>query len=208
MNARPRLFVALEGIDGCGKTTLAAGLTGRLRAAGRIVLITGEHTGGPIGRRIERMLHGAEPMVSPYELQRLFVLDRREHLEHVIEPALEAGIIVFADRFWLSTLAYGMLTRDAETFITVHQEVLGERFRRPDVTLLADIPAETAMERLGNMSRDLTFFEKRDKLEKIRENYLTLAKRPDVGRVEIIDGAMGKDSILGAAAKILVPYLA
>ncbi|RJQ36891.1 dTMP kinase [Candidatus Parcubacteria bacterium] len=199
-------FIAFEGIDGSGKSTAIAGLVKHLHSRGIAALVTEEHTGGPIGRRIERMLHGQEPMVEPRELQRLFVLDRKDHMVNIIEPALEERMIVITDRFWFSTLAYGMLTGALEEFIALHETILGPGFRKPDLTLLLDIPASVAMERIGHNRTDRTWFEKTEKLERIRANYLQLAAA-GLAPVEIIDAAAPPETVVQAIVELIEPAL-
>lgn len=203
MSREPGLFVAFEGIDGCGKSTTLQSLAADFRRSGQRITVTHEPTDGPIGKRIYDILYGRQPMIPPLDLQRLYIEDRREHIAAVIEPALDRDDLVFCDRYWLSTIAYGMLSAEADTFIAMHREILGEHFLKPEVTLLFDLPATSAMERLGGRSGDLDFFEKVEKQERIRENYLALVKRADVGRVETINGAVQRDGVLQAAAEII-----
>ena len=98
-------LLALEGIDGSGKSTAAAGIASALRAEGEDVAATREPTDGPWGRRIRAMAASAE-VVAPEEELRWFVADRREHVAAVLRPALEAGRVVVTDRYFLSTVAY------------------------------------------------------------------------------------------------------
>ena len=98
-------LVALEGLDGCGKTTQAARIAEALRARGRDVVQTREPSEGPIGRKIRELARAGERVPAERELQ-LFTDDRREHVAQVIEPALAAGRWVITDRYFLSTVAY------------------------------------------------------------------------------------------------------
>ena len=156
-------FIAFEGIDGSGKSTVAELIAGRLRSEGYDVLVTHEPTREKFGRHIYEILSSKDHVVTPFELQRLYVLDRKEHVHTVIRPALLRGQIVIGDRYWLSTLAYGMLSGLAENLIQLHEEIFQGDFLKPDMTFIFDISADTALERLKNISKGKDYFEKVDK---------------------------------------------
>jgi dTMP kinase len=99
------VLVALEGLDGCGKSTQLPHLAAALAALGHDVVATREPSDGPIGQRIRAMARSGEP-VAPAEELRWFQDDRREHVARVIGPALAAGRWVLTDRYFLSTVAY------------------------------------------------------------------------------------------------------
>ena len=86
-------LIALEGLDGCGKSTQQGRIAAALRADRYTVIETREPTDGPWGRRIREMARGAAP-VAPEEELRWFVEDRARHVAETIEPALQAGRIV------------------------------------------------------------------------------------------------------------------
>jgi dTMP kinase len=136
-------LVALEGLDGCGKTTQAARLAAALRARGHEVVLTREPTDGPFGRRIRSLAKSADPLTAAQERE-LFTEDRREHVARVIEPALAAGRWVLTDRYFLSTVAY-QGARGLEW-----REILRsseDEFPVPDVVLLFELPAAEGLAR-------------------------------------------------------------
>src|SRR5688572_15418123 len=98
-------LIALEGLDGCGKTTQAARIAEALHARGRDIVQTREPSEGPMGRKIRELARAGERVPAERELQ-LFTDDRRDHVAQVIEPALAAGRWVITDRYYLSTVAY------------------------------------------------------------------------------------------------------
>src|SRR5262245_41663250 len=98
------ILVAVEGIDGAGKSTLADWLVARLYAHGFDVLRTREPTGGPWGQKLRASM--TQGRLSPKEELRAFVEDRREHVEQEIRPALADGRVVVIDRYYFSTAAY------------------------------------------------------------------------------------------------------
>jgi dTMP kinase len=137
-------LIALEGIDGCGKSTQAARLVDALRADGHDVVATREPTDGATGRRIRTMARSGK-RVPAFEELGWFFDDRREHVATVIEPALAAGRTVLTDRYFLSTVAYqgarGLDWRE----ILARSEA---EFPLPDVALLFELPAADGLARV------------------------------------------------------------
>lgn len=168
-------FIAFEGIDGSGKSTAAVAIAAYIKSLGREVLITHEPTKGPIGQKIYDILYHRSPMVPPFDLQKLYIEDRKQHVDEVILPALNSGKVVIADRYWFSTLAHGMLSDSVEKLIELHNEIFEQRFKMPDITFIFDLPAEIAISRLKIINKGADFFEKIEKLTPIRENFLKLA---------------------------------
>lgn len=134
------LFIVLEGPDGAGKSTQAALLVNALRAAGRSVLHTAEPMASPVGRLIREAMGAGRTANLPY----LFAADRAEHLSEVVEPALAQGVDVVCDRYIPSSIAYQSL----DGADPGHVLRLNAMFRRPDLTLLLDLPADVATARL------------------------------------------------------------
>lgn len=200
-------FIAFEGLDGSGKSTVFSHLARRLEAEKIPHGFTHEPTEGAIGKKIYDILYGRAAMVSGRELQRLYIEDRKEHIETFIEPALKNGMLVLCDRYWLSTLAYGMLTEPKEVFIELHRKILGNNFLLPDFTILLDLPASLAMERLGKSSRSLDFFEKVGKQERIRSHYLELASSAIDPNVAIIDAALEPSAVAESVWESLKSHL-
>jgi dTMP kinase len=136
-------LIALEGLDGCGKSTQAERLASALRADGHEVVQTREPTDGPIGRRIRAKARSGE-RGAPFEELGWFFEDRRAHVDEVIEPALAAGRWVITDRYFLSTVAYqgarGLDWRE----ILARSEA---EFPLPDTALLFALPAEVGLAR-------------------------------------------------------------
>ena len=101
MPARGRL-IALEGIDGCGKSTQARALADALGAR-----LTFEPGATPLGARLRQLLLAPDaPSPSPRAEALLMAADRAEHVARVLEPALAAGEWVVSDRYAASTIAY------------------------------------------------------------------------------------------------------
>lgn len=166
-------FIVFEGIDGCGKSTQAELLAKFLEERGEKVLFTREHTRDlAAGKLIEEVVN-KKVTLPPDALQMLFVVDRLDHTQKVIKPALDEGKTVICDRYFWSTIAYSNLIGKMDYFYRIQKKVV----LIPEMVVLVDIDPDLAMERMGKRGKDLTIFEKIEKLKKIREGYKWLAKR-------------------------------
>lgn len=99
-------FIALEGVDGCGKSTQTALLAAALRAAGHTVVETREPGGTALGEAVRGIVLDSGGDMSPVTEALLFAASRAQHVAEVIRPALAAGAWVVSDRFVDSSLAY------------------------------------------------------------------------------------------------------
>ncbi len=163
-------LIAFEGCDGSGlstQTTLAAEW---LRGKGYDVFKTKEPTDSFIGKTIRSILK-KEIKTGQEALQLLFCADRAHHLESEILPAMENGSIVLTDRYVMSTLAFGSLDADAGWL-----EKLNEKFPKPDLTIIIDVPENVSIERIVRSRPKTELFEETKKLKIIRENYRRLSK--------------------------------
>ena len=170
-------FVAFEGMDGSGNTTQSRLLADFLRSEGVAVVLTKEPTEGFVGKSIRAVLQ-KRATATPLELQQMFVADRREHMGNTVDPALNSGKVVITDRYMFSTLAYGGIDVDMEKL-----RAMNSAFRVPDMTFLIDVQPEVAMDRVhsrlahsGKRKEDAELFEEIRKLERVRANYLKVAK--------------------------------
>jgi dTMP kinase len=103
-------YIALEGIEGAGKSTVAAAIVTRLRSGGHRVLQVREPGGTAAGEAIRSvLLHGSE--LEPWTEALLFAAQRAQLAAEVIRPALESGIWVVSDRTAFSSLAYQGVAR-------------------------------------------------------------------------------------------------
>ncbi len=149
------LFIALEGVDGAGTTTHTRLLADRLGARGLPVHTTGEPSDGPIGVTIRQILggrlvvpglQGARPPCWT-TMALLFAADRTDHVEAEIVPNLMDGVTVITDRYVHSSVAYQSLSADSEGGAIEWVRTINQHARRPDLTIVLDIDAETAKSR-------------------------------------------------------------
>ena len=172
------VLVNLEGIDGCGKSTQSKLLLKKLEGEGEKVIILKEPTKRPHGQKLWDVLHGKRKATNE-EILELFVLDRIQHVEEKIQPALDDGTVILMDRYYYSSMAYQVAGGiDVEEIREKHVFA-----PRPDVVLIFDLPVSVALERVKGHS-DADEFEKEEHLEKVREAYLDLENDP---LVRIVD---------------------
>ena len=182
------VLVNLEGIDGCGKSTQSKLLLEKLEGKGEKVIILKEPTKRPHGQKLWDVLHGKRK-ASNEEILELFVLDRKQHVEEKIQPALDDGTVVLMDRYYYSSMAYQVAGGiDVEEIREKHVFA-----PRPDVVLIFDLPVSVALERVKGHS-DADEFEKEEHLEKVREAYLDLENDP---LVRIVDATGTPEEIFG-----------
>ena len=202
----PRLpFITFEGSEGCGKTTQAQKLAERLAGSGVTHLVTREPGGTPIGETIRELLQFAphNSRMTPETELFLFEASRSQLVREIINPALERGICVIADRFFDSTTVYqgAARTLDRELIERLNTFAVGDCI--PDVTFVLDVDAATAKSRMqGPRKTDRMEQQPAEFYERVREGYRALAKR-EPSRVVLIDGSRTTDEIENEIWKIL-----
>lgn len=172
------MFIVFEGGEGAGKTLQTSLLANALKKRKKKILITKEP-------RKEMVKHIFKDGLSPMTELFLFLADRVEHVEKIVKPALNKGIIVISDRYYLSTLAYQGYGRgiDIPLIERLNKEATGGIF--PQIIFFLDIPPKRGLLRTKMADRiekeDISFH------ERVREGYLVFAKK-EPERIQIIDG--------------------
>ncbi|MBY6116199.1 dTMP kinase [Mameliella alba] len=202
----PGLFISFEGIDGSGKSTQARGLCDSLRAKGLDPVLTREPGGSPGAEEIRALVLQGDPDRWSAETELLlFTAARRDHLERVILPALEAGRIVICDRFADSTRMYqgrGGLRAKVDD---LHRLMIGVE---PDLTLLVDMPAEAGLSRAKARATVEERFEDfgLSLQQQMRDGFLALAHE-DPERFRVIDGNRDIDAVAADIRAVIAPHL-
>ena len=139
------VLIALEGIDGAGKTTQAQLLKDFLRQKGFEVVCFKEPTPGPWGRKIAEIARWGRKGISAQEEMELFLRDREEDVRDNILPALRENKIVIMDRYYYSSIAYqGALGLDPNEI----KEINEQRFPKPDLVFILTIPPAEGIKRI------------------------------------------------------------
>lgn len=179
------LFITFEGADGCGKSTQLSILAEYLKNKGFDVIITREPGAKGLGEKIREILLNYDGEVSDRCESFLFLADRAQHIDTIINPAIEQGKIVLCDRHTDSSVAYQGYGRGLDIARINTLNDLATNGRKPDLTLVFDIDVETSMSRVGEQkdrmeSAGIEFF------NRVRNGYLEIAKK-EPERVKILD---------------------
>jgi dTMP kinase len=185
-------LITFEGIDGSGKSSQISSLAESLRKLGRRVLTLREPGGTSIGEAIRLILLDRQNRGMSVETELLlFEAARAQLVREVIQPALQAGTWVICDRFYDSSLAYQGYGRgvDLETVARMNEFAVGGR--RPDLTILLDLPAESAVRRLSGRAdkADRLDGESAAFMQRIRQGYLEMAAQSN-GRIQVLDAGL------------------
>jgi len=196
------LFLSFEGGEGLGKSLQAARLGDALRARGRDVMLTREPGGTAAGERIrDIVLHAREAPLSAEAQALLFNAARAQLVRDVIRPALAAGKIVIADRYFDSTLAYQGYANgaDLDGLRALTRFAVGVTV--PTRTFLIDAPVNVVLARLADRGGQWDRFHGTDRAfyERVRNGYLALAAA-EPARFVVVNGDRSADLI---AADIL-----
>lgn len=204
-------FITFEGIDGSGKSTQLRLLANFLKQSGCEVVLTREPGGTPVGTRLRAALLDAQEEVDPLTELLVFAADRAQHVRTVLRPALEAGRVVFSDRYADATAAYQGAGRGFPPELIAEIIELATEGLRPDLTLLFDLPVDKSTSRTGHRSNGK---QKGDRLDaetadfhvRVRDAYLRLA-HAEPQRVKIIETDQPVESTHERVKEIVIPFL-
>lgn len=208
--AKKGTFIALEGIDGSGKSTQVRLLADRLRKLQIPFYTTMEPTDSPIGSMIRQVLTG-RMQADPKVIAALFVADRLDHLLNEVNgiaAKVEQGICVIMDRYYFSSYAYQRV--DVPLDWLIQANALSTGILRPAVHIFIDIDPDVAMERIVKNRFAKELFEERDRLVQVQKNYQEAFERlKSTEQVTVIDGNRSQEAVAqdvwNAAARYLLP---
>ncbi len=173
-------FISLEGGEGAGKSTQGRRLAERLGADGREVVLTREPGGSAGAEAIRSLLvEGEADRWSAVSETLLMYAARRDHIERLIEPALERGAWVICDRFLDSTRAYQGAAGGAPTALIEALELDVVGAVTPDLTLILDMPVEAGLARAAGRAGGEGRFESKGHSfhTRLRQAFLDIAAR-------------------------------
>ena len=179
-------FICIEGLDASGKTTHAHRLVRSLLERGYDALYTTEPSSGQIGKFVRTYILQRKKRIPTVMEALLFAVDRIDHVERIIKPAIEEeGKIVVSDRYLYSSLAYQGATGLNLNWI----EEINKFAISPDLAIYIDVPPEVVIKRL---KRKKSVMENLQTQRKVREVYLRLVKDR---RLVLIDGNRAKHKV-------------
>ncbi len=202
-------FITFEGIEGAGKTTLIQGVTAWLQKAGVSVRTTREPGGCPLGEWVRQtVLH--DPALNPGPQAELLLMyaARIQHVQEVIQPALEQGQWVLCDRFHDASHAYQGHGRELgqEPLDWLDQWLL--QAHKPHRTFLLDLPVEEGRGRVRARQAGEDKMEQQDQafFQRVRAGYLQQAAR-EPERIVVLDARQTPQALLQQVQESLQPWL-
>ena len=200
------MFIAVEGIDGSGKSTTIREIKRYLESKGEAVYLTAEPTTLATGKIVRNFLsetNSDTPLIHEM-LALAFAADRINHLREEIWPALRKKQTVITDRYFFSSVAYQSLNVSYEWVKGIN------RFATlPDVLVFIDVSVDKAVERLTKFRTSTEIYEKRDLLQQIDRNYREVIKEFE-GNLKVIylNGNLDIDKIYGDVEEKFAPLFA
>jgi dTMP kinase len=172
MRAVKGKLIAIEGIDGAGKTAIARHIYGFLTNRGYRCSLLKEPSDSVYGKIIRNLNVPIDPKIEFM----LFLKDREIDVKDRILPALRKGLIVIMDRYYYSNIAYQSARGLNADWIKKLNEKIAPK---PDLVILLDLSAEKAMERIKRR-KERSVFEELEFLKRVREKFLEIADEKTV----------------------------
>ena len=199
-------FIALEGIDGSGKSSQIGPLVRRLEGLGLSCRADREPTGGPVGSLIRQIFTG-RVSADNRVIAALYAADRLDHLVNQVDglcSAIDQGITVVSDRYYFSSYAYHSVDVDMDWVIGANS--LSADLLRPTLTVFLDVPVETALDRIHKNRAVEEIFDQEDRLRKTRALYFQAFDRlKDVERVAVVDGSGTQEQVAQRIWSVVSP---
>jgi dTMP kinase len=201
------ILIAIEGIDGSGKSSLAKNLYQELLNQKYAVLLTKEPGGTPLGLQLRTIVQEKKVAVCPKAEFMLFATDRAQHFHELIIPALTENKIIISDRMADSSLVYQGYGRglDKDAINAVNNFVMNGI--KPHITIYVKVPLSVATERIMKRNIALTSFEKEkeDFVAKLAYGFDQLYKNRE--DVIIVDGNQTQEQVLQETLAKLLPWI-
>jgi dTMP kinase len=191
------IFICIEGLDGSGKTTHTHRIVRNLQKKGFDAVYTTEPSQGELGKFIRASVLQGKKRVPRVVEALLFAVDRVEHLEKMVKPALDEGKIVVSDRCVYSSLAYqGAAGLDLEWIEEINRMALP-----PDLAVYIDVPPEVVVERIR---RKKSVMERLETQRRVKEVYM---KYVENGKLVAVDGDKRKGEVTRNILMVILDFL-
>lgn len=199
------LFITFEGADGCGKTTQLNLLKDYFEKVGKDVVLTREPGAKGLGEHVRKILLNYDGVVSDRCESFLFLADRAQNVDVIVNPAINEGKIVLCDRHTDSTVAYQGYGRGLDINEINMLNNLATGGMKPDLTLVFDVDIETSMQRVGN-EKDRMEQSGNEFFNRVRYGYLKIAEQ-EPNRVKVIDSTQSIEDVHEDVIKIINSYM-
>ncbi len=191
------VFICIEGLDGSGKTTHAHRLVRNLQKLGYDAVYTTEPSRGEIGKFIRASVLQGEKRLPRVVEAFLFALDRVDHLDKMVKPALKEGKIVISDRYVYSSLAYqGAAGLDIKWIEGINRLAI-----LPDLAIYIDVSPEVAVKRIR---RNKSVMETLETQRRVQEVYMKFVKKE---KLVPLDGDRKKSEVEANVLKMVLDFL-
>jgi dTMP kinase len=195
------VLIAIEGIDGAGKTTQVHRIKDYFSLKGFNCVTFKEPTDGQYGQEIRKLAQFGRN-ISPLEEMNLFLKDRIENKEKNILPALEKNSLVILDRYYFSSVAYqGPLGIDKELILRENEKIAV----KPDLVIILDCAVQLGLSRIKvNRGETPNHFEKESFLEEAR----TIFKEMHSSYIQVIDSSSDEEQVFDHVRNIVQTMIA
>ena len=198
------ILVAIEGIDGTGKTTQTIKLRDYFIQKGVPTVSFKEPTDGKFGQEIKRLSKYGRDTVTPQEEFEIFLQDRIEDCNNNITPSLEHKKLVLMDRYYFSNIAYQSVLGLSSDYIEQRNKEIAPP---PDLVIILDVAAKISLSRILHFRKEQhNHFEREDYLDKVREAFRGMKH----SYIQIVDGSPDEDTVFSHLKNIvndlIVPF--
>ena len=181
------ILIALEGVDGTGKSSLMQPLKKALDQAGYEVVVTREPGDSTLGESLRRLLHEEKEHICDVAEFLLFAADRAQHFYEIVLPALNAGKVVISDRLNNSSVAYQGYGRELDIEMIKKINTWAMQGRQADIIVYLELDFKTGLQRTATRGKRPTSFEKEQEAfwNRVTTGYETIfAKKENVIRID------------------------
>lgn len=201
------ILIAIEGIDGAGKSTLAHALSAQLSSHQYTVVLTKEPGGTPLGKKLREIVQNQATPLDPKAEFLLFAADRAQHFHETVIPHLKAGHMVISDRMADSSLAYQGYGRGLDLAMLRLINSWAMQGLEPDIVLYIQVPYAVARARIIKRNAQLTSFEQEQEtfLQKLVVGFdALLSANP---RCITIDGTQDPETVAQIASQKIIELI-
>jgi len=193
------ILIAVEGIDGSGKSTFIKELTSILNEV-FLLTITKEPGGTELGKQLRHTLQTQAIPITPKSEYLLFAADRAQHIQDIIRPALGQKKLIISDRMADSSVVYQGYARalGAEMINTINEWAMDNI--QPNLVIFIKLNPEEAYKRVTDRNEELTAFEKEHHkfMQKVADSYLVWFKKTKKHTL-ILDGKKSAQKLANEA---------